>query len=129
MKKLIVIFILTVFPLFGETVSINNFQTDIFSKNTNDLQKIKLDLVFDTNQTVPKYKLKDGLNIVISSFYIEDLFTSKAKESFKTLLIDYLKKRHNISVNSIYIDNMQIVDKVSVKDLMQKIENLTKKEK
>jgi hypothetical protein len=123
MKKLLIL-IMTVFPLFGETIMIDNFQTDIFSKNTNDLKKIKLKLVFDTDKTVPTYKLKDGLNIIISSFYIEDLFTSKAKESFKKLLIDYLKKRDNIEIKNIYIEDMQIVDKVSVEKLLKKLDEL-----
>jgi len=125
-------FLLTMFTvsvLCAETVNINNFQTDIFSKVTNSLEKIEVSLVFDVNGTVPTYKIKDGLNIVISSFYLEDLFTSKSKESFKELLKSYLKKKHNIEVNSIYIEDMQKKDQVSIDDLIKKIEDIKKKEK
>jgi len=126
MKKLILL-IMIVFPLFGETITIDNFQTDIFSKVTNNLKKIELSLVFDVNGTAPQYKIKDGLNIVISSFYLEDLFTSKSKESFKDLLKKYLKKKHNIEVNSIYIEDMQKKDQVNIDDLVKKIEDIKNK--
>jgi len=126
MKKYLVS-LLFVSALFAETISIDNFQTDIFSKTTNNLKKIEVSLVFDVNGTVPVYKIKDGLNIVISSFYLEDLFTSKSKESFKELLKTYLKKRHNIEVNSIYIEDMQKKDQVNIDDLVKKIEDLKQK--
>jgi hypothetical protein len=115
------------FPLFAETIMIDNFKTDIFSKNSNGLQKIEVSLVFDLNESVPKYKLKDGINIVISSFYLEDLFTSKSKEDFKQLLKSYLNKKHSIVVNSIYIDKMQKKQTISLDELAKKIEELKQK--
>jgi len=128
MMRFLLFILLFSFPLFGEILFINNFKTDLFSKNINNLRKIKVDLVFDTNSTINQYKLKDALNIVISSFFIEDLFTSQGKENFKTLLRDYLKEKEKIIINNIYLQNMQIIDEVSIKELMQKIKEL-KKEK
>ncbi len=117
--------LLTVVPLLAQTVKIDNFQTDIFSKNSQNLKKIKLDLVFDINSTLPtpEYKLKDGLNIVISSFYIESLFTSQTKENFKKLLKNYLLKKHNINVSNIYIDDMQIVNQIDLEKLVEKLKS------
>jgi hypothetical protein len=117
------------FSLFAKTIMIDNFQTDIFSKVNNDLQKIEVSLVFDVSDDVPKYKLEDGVNIVISSFYLEDLFTSKSKESFKELLKSYLNKKHSVVVNSIYIKKMQKKQTVSIDELVKKIKNLTKEDK
>jgi len=130
MIKRLFLTIMMAFPLLGETIMIDNFQTDIFSKLTNGLKKIELSLVFDVNGSVEKYKIKDGLNIVVSSFYLEDLFTSKSKESFKELLKTYLRKKHNVEVNSIYIEDMQKKDQVNIDDIVKKIEDLkNKKEK
>ena len=114
MKKFLLV-IFTVLSLFGETVEIKDFKTDIFSKNSSSLKKIKLDLVFDINSTLtaPTYVIKDGLNIVISSFFIENLFTSQTKIQFKEILKNYLKQKHNVIVDSIYIEDMQIVNGIS----------------
>ena len=124
MKKLI-FSIFAVVPLLAQTLQIDNFQTDIFSKNSQNLKKIKLDLVFDINSTIPtpEYKLKDALNIVISSFYIETLFTSQTKESFKTLLTNYLAKKYDIKVDNIYITDMQIVNQIDLDKLVEKLKN------
>ena len=131
-KRTMIKFILSImiaFSLFAKTIMIDNFQTDIFSKVNNDLQKIEVSLVFDVSDDVPKYKLEDGVNIVISSFYLEDLFTSKSKESFKELLKSYLNKKHSVVVNSIYIKKMQKKQTVSIDELVKKIKNLTKEDK
>ena len=124
MRKLILA-ILTVVPLLAQTVSIENFKTDIFSKNSQNLKKIKVDLVFDINTTIPtpEYKLKDAINIVISSFYVESLFTSQTKESFKNLLTNYLSKKHDINVSSIYITDMQILNQIDLDELVEKLKN------
>ena len=127
MKKLILL-LSTLLLLYGESVEIKDFKTDIFSQNSSSLKKIKLDLVFDINSTTPTptYIIKDGLNIVVSSFFIESLFTSKTKENFKELLKKYLKQKHSVVVNNIYIEDMQIVDQVSleeIKDMIKSHEN------
>ncbi len=123
--KSLIFSLLIVLPLLGETMEINNFKTDIFSKNSSNLKKIKLDLVFDINSTlpIPKYKLKDALNIVVSSFFIENLFTSQTKEKFKEVLKSYLKKKHNISVENIYISDIQIVNQINIDDLIKRLKD------
>ncbi len=130
MKRLFFL-VFAVLPLVANTVKIDNFQTDIFSQNSQNLKKIKLDLIFDINSTTPvlEYKIKDALNIVISSFYIESLFTSKTKESFKELLKSYLLKKYGINVLNIYIQNMQIVNQIDLDELVKKLkkENILKK--
>jgi len=127
MKKLILL-LSTLSLLLGESIEIKDFKTDIFSQNSSSLKKIKLDLVFDINSSTPTptYIIKDALNIVVSSFFIESLFTSKTKLNFKELLKRYLKQRHNIEVNNIYIEDMQIINQVSleeIKDMIKSYEN------
>jgi len=129
MKKLILL-LSTLLLLYGESVEIKDFKTDIFSQNSSSLKKIKLDLVFDINSTTPTptYIIKDGLNIVVSSFFIESLFTSKTKENFKELLKNYLKQKHKVVVNSIYIEDMQIVNQVSLEEIKDMIKSHDKNE-
>ena len=127
MKKLILL-LSTLLLLYGESVEIKDFKTDIFSQNSSSLKKIKLDLVFDINSTIPTptYVIKDGLNIVISSFFIENLFTSQTKVQFKEVLKNYLKQKHNVIVDSIYIEDMQIVNGVKedyIKDVIKPHDN------
>ena len=129
MKKLIIL-LSTLLLLYGEIVEIKDFKTDIFSQNSSSLKKIKLDLVFDINSTTPTptYIIKDALNIVVSSFYIENLFTSKTKLNFKELLKNYLKQKHKVVVNNIYIEDMQIVNQVSLEEIKDMIKSHDKNE-
>ena len=118
-----------VFSLMAETIPIMNFQTDLFSRNSQNLKKIDMDLVIETNSTVADYKIKDALNIVVSSFFIEDLFTSKVKEQFKELFKSYIKKREKITIKNIYIEKMQIVNQVDLDELMKRIDAKYSKKK
>jgi len=126
MKKLLISLFL-VLPIFGETIKIDEFITDIYSKNSNLLKKIEMSLVIDTNTTDGIYKVKDALNIVVSSFYVEDLFTSKSKEAFKVMLGEYVKKKYMIDVKNIYIQSMQLKETQSAKEILKllKQESLT----
>ena len=118
MKKLL-ISLLIVLPLFGETIKIDEFVTDIYSKNSNSLKKIEMSLVIETNTTNDIYKVKDALNIVVSSFYVEDLFTSKSKEAFKIMLQEYTKKKYIIDIKNIYIQSMQLKNSQSAKEILK----------
>lgn len=120
---------LIVFSLVADTIPIMNFQTDIFSRNSQNLKKINMDLVIETNSTIADYKIKDALNIVISSFFIEDLFTSRVKEQFKELFKNYVKKKEGEVVKNIYIEKMEIVNQVDLDELMKKINAKNKKSK
>ena len=127
--KYIFIISVIVFSLMAETIPIMNFQTDLFSRNSQNLKKIDMDLVIETNSTVADYKIKDALNIVVSSFFIEDLFTSKVKEQFKELFKSYIKKREKITIKNIYIEKMQIVNQVDLDELMKRIDAKYSKKK
>ncbi len=125
--KYILIFFLIVLSLWAEAIPIVNFQTNLFSRNSQNLKKISMDLVIETNESVATYKIKDGLNIVISSFFIEDLFTSQVKEEFKELLKSYVKQKEGIDIKKIYIEKMEIENQVDLDELVKKIDAKNKK--
>ncbi len=125
--RYILIFFLIVLSLWAEAIPIVNFQTNLFSRNSQNLKKISMDLVIETNESVAVYKIKDGLNIVISSFFIEDLFTSQVKEEFKELLKSYVKQKEGIDIKKIYIEKMEIENQVDLDELVKKIDAKNKK--
>jgi hypothetical protein len=111
--------ILIALPLVSKSISIDNFITDIYSKSSNSLKKVEVSLIYDTNSTKTLPRVRDALNIVISSFYVEDLFTSKNKERFKLLLKEYISKKHSIEIYNIYIQNMQLKENLNIDELIQ----------
>jgi len=120
--KYIFLISLIVITLLGETIPIMDFRTDLFSKNSSSLKKIRMDLVIESNTTVADYKIKDALNITISSYFIEDLFTSQIKEQFKILFKNYLKSKENIDIQNIYIEKMEIINQVDLDELVKRLE-------
>jgi len=108
MKRYGALFLLLQFLLCAQVYEIKAFESDIFSKKGNNLKQISLSLTFEGKfLEKEEHKIADALNIVISSFYLEDLFTSKGKEQFKKSLIAYLAKKYAITVEALYLDNMK----------------------
>ncbi len=128
MKKILLLLLFTGSLLFGELYKISDFETDIFSKEGNRLKKIELVIMFEgDNVRQYDYKLLDALNIVISSFYIEDLFTSKGKERFKDLLQQYILKKYMIDIDFIYILRFGIKEQIDLDTLLKRIDTMEKK--
>ncbi len=93
--------------LSAQTLKIDRFESDLFSQKSKTLQKIRLTLVLegrDLNEE--RYKILDALNVVISSFYVETLFTSKGKERFKEVLIRYLQKKYGVDADALYFEEI-----------------------
>ena len=127
MKKVFLLLLFTGSMLYGELLKIPDFEADLFSKQGNKLRKIELSIMFDgDNVRTNDYKLLDALNVVISSFYIEDLFTSQGKERFKDLLQKYILKKYMMDIDFIYILRLTIHEEIDVDKLLQKIEKLEK---
>ncbi len=109
MRKIVLIFVFAI-SLFAQTLHIDNFTTDIFSNSQKSLQKIRLSLVVEGRYVEDEsYKVIDALNVVIGSFYVETLATSKGKEDLKKLLINYSAKKHSVDIDEIYITDFEIV--------------------
>nr|MBP3725068.1 hypothetical protein [Campylobacter sp.] len=100
MKKFIVFLIFSGLA-FG--LEINKFQADIYSKS-NVLRKVELDLDIELrDENAKKSAIYDALNVIIGSFYAEDLMTSMGKENFKQSFIKYTAKKHSITIDEVYI--------------------------
>lgn len=121
MKKVIVIFLFICVSVFAQRLEVTDFQTDVYSKKGKDFSK-KLNLTMmlvgrDVDES--SYKVIDALNIVIGSFYAEDLLTSKGKEAFKKALIQYASKRYSVEIDNIYIKKLYIVESAKVDDIVE----------
>ncbi len=121
MRKLILFLSLIAF-LCADTLEVRDFRSDLYSKATSELQKVEVTLIFDgRDMKANRNKIFDALNIVIGSFFFEDLMTSKGKERFKTLLIKYLDKKYGVDTDDIMIIKMLRVDNITVKNLIKEL--------
>ena len=119
MKKYIV-FIMLLVSLNAQTLHIDNFTTDIFSSSSKELKKISLSMLVEGRYVEDeKYKVIDALNVVVGSFYVENLATSKGKEDLKRLLIEYSAKKNGVDIDTIYITKFELVDKHSIDDIIK----------
>ncbi len=118
MKKIILILAFAIY-VFAQTIHLNNFTTDLFSKINKEPEEITLSLVINGRYVQDeKYKVIDALNIVIGSFYAEELLTSQGKESFKKLLIEYAAKKHSVDIDNIYILKLKINQNLSTNNII-----------
>lgn len=120
MKKIIV-FLAFVGLAFG--FEINKFQVDVYSKS-NVLRKIELNLDIELrDENVKKSAIYDALNVIVGSFYAEDLMTSMGKENFKQSFIKYTAKKHSISIEEVYILGLKFVDDLMIDKIIEAIQN------
>ncbi len=120
-KKLFLISILFIFS-FADLIKVNDFEVDLFSNKSTNLKKVELSLMFEGRDIEGKREeVVDALNIVISSFYIEELFTSLGKERFKKALIAYASKKYDVDIDNIFIRRMVLKQEngVSVEEFIK----------
>ena len=89
MKKLLLSLVFGVFA-FADVLKVSDFQTDIYSKAGQNLTKkinMNLEVVGRDVEENEAYVL-DALNVVVGSFYVEDILTSMGKEKFKELFMN-----------------------------------------
>ncbi len=124
MKKILLLIFCFCLSAYAQLYKVPDFQSDIFSKDGNRLKKVEMSLIFEGEGIQNEsYKILDALNIVVSSFYIEDLFTSKGKEHFKTVLKQYIAKKYMIDIDFIYIIKFNIKQSVDLDKIVQELEN------
>jgi len=93
--------------LFAETLTLDHFHANVFSKADKRPVDVTLGIIFEgDNVKKLEYKVVDALNIVIGSYYAEDLVTSRGKELFKATLIAYTQKTHSLTIDNIYIKEL-----------------------
>ena len=119
MKKFF-IFLLPIF-LYSQELDIRDFMVDLHSKTGGGAtQKIVMDLKIEGRDVNDEsYKVIDALNIIVGSFYAQDLLTSKGKEGLKKMLISYTKKEYNIDIDAVYIGSLKFEKDLKVDELIE----------
>lgn len=122
MKKFILIAFLSGF-LCADALRIRDFEADVYSKvSQNNTKKVRLNLELignDLSENEP-YVL-DSLNVIIGSFYAEDLLTSLGKEKFKEAFIKYSAKKHALTIDNVLIIGLKLVEKVEIDEIISAI--------
>lgn len=127
MKKLFFILFLGGI-LNSANFNITGFSTDLYSKNNTNMKKIIMDLEIFTPNEANESAIKDAINVIISSFYAEDLLSSKGKEAFKDAIKKYALSKHKISISEIYILGLKTADEVDISKLIKLVEEHYKKQ-
>jgi len=93
MKRLLAAILLLHVSLFAETLVLEHFKTNVFAKADKKPVEVTVGLVFEGNDVKKnEHKVVDALNIVIGSYFAEDLVTSRGKELLKSTLIPCIFK-------------------------------------
>ncbi|TDJ87318.1 hypothetical protein E2O24_03845 [Campylobacter volucris] len=127
MKWIIFSFIIVV-NIFANTLSIENFKTDLYSKTGNNVLKtIELNLEFE-GENLEKKKIIDALNTIISSYFYEDLFTEIGKTNFKETLLKFSNKKYKTQIKNIYLLKVNSVKEFDIEELKKFLQELDSKE-
>ena len=111
---------------FAETLNIDNFETDLYSRDAkSSIKKVSVSLRLEGRDVVDNeaYVL-DALNVVIGSFYDEDLLTSLGKEKFKDTLAKYTAKKHSIDIDEVLIISLKTVREPNIEELLEALKNV-----
>ncbi|KHG34321.1 hypothetical protein [Sulfurospirillum sp. MES] len=122
MRRIFIAFLLLHVSLFAEMLAIEHFKANVFAKSDKKPVEVTLGLIFEGNDIKKnEYKAIDALNIVIGSYYAEDLVTSRGKELLKATLIAYAKKTHNITIDSVFIKELTVKTNPTTQEIVEAI--------
>ncbi len=125
MKKIFALVFAAVMA-FAETLNIDNFETDLYSRDAkSSIKKVSVSLRLEGRDVVDNeaYVL-DALNVVIGSFYVEDLLTSLGKEKFKDTLAKYTAKKHSVDIDEVLIISLKTVREPNIEELLEALKNV-----
>ncbi|MBE0494795.1 MAG: flagellar basal body-associated FliL family protein [Campylobacterales bacterium] len=107
--------------LWAQTLNLEQFESDLYSKKGNfETMKISVGLMIEGRYVEDEsFKIVDALNVVIGSFFAEDLLTSKGKESLKKTLKEFSAKEHGIDIDAVYIHRLALVNDPKVKEIVE----------
>ncbi|HEC1773180.1 TPA: flagellar basal body-associated FliL family protein [Campylobacter lari] len=114
--------------IYANSLSIEDFRTDLYSKvGNNTLKKIEITLEFE-GENLEEKKIIDALNTIISSYFYEDLFTEVGKNNFKETLLKFSNKKYKTQINNIYILRINSVSQFDLEELKRFVKDLEKKD-
>ena len=130
MKKIFLGFfllgILEFHTLFGADFEIKNLEVDLYSKTSAEMKKISMDLHIFTNEVAKSSAIKDAINVIVSSFYAQDLMSSKGKEAFKEAIKKYSASKYKIKIDDVYILTLKEIDNIDIARLVKQLDKYYK---
>ena len=130
MKKIFLGFfllgILEFHALFGADFEIKNLEVDLYSKTRKKKKKISMDLHIFTNEVAKSSAIKDAINVIVSSFYAQDLMSSKGKEAFKEAIKKYSASKYKIKIDDVYILSLKEIDNIDIARLVKQLDKYYK---
>ena len=130
MKKIFLGFfllgILEFHALFGADFEIKNLEVDLYSKTSSEMKKISMDLHIFTSEVVKSSAIKDAINVIVSSFYAQDLMSSKGKEAFKEAIKKYSASKYKIKIDDVYILSLKEIDNIDIARLVKQLDKYYK---
>ena len=111
---------------FAETLTVDHFETDLYSRDAkSSIKKVSVSLRLEGRDVADNeaYVL-DALNVVIGSFYVEDLLTSLGKEKFKDTLVKYTAKKHSVDIDEVLIISLKTVREPNIEELLEALKNV-----
>jgi len=122
MKRIVTLIFFLHVSLCAQVLILDDFRANVFSKADKKPVEIKLGLIFEGSSVqTDDYKVIDALNVIVSSYYAEDLVTSRGKELLKSTLIAYTKKAHSLTIDTIYIKELSVKMNPAVKEIVEAI--------
>ncbi|EGK8023327.1 hypothetical protein IO403_001512 [Campylobacter lari] len=114
--------------IYANSLSIEDFRTDLYSKvGNNTLKKIEMTLDFE-GENLDQKKIIDALNTIVSSYFYEDLFTEVGKNNFKETLLKFSNKKYKTQIKNIYILKINSVAQFDIEELKRFVKDLEKKD-
>ncbi|MCV3454125.1 hypothetical protein L8W55_04905 [Campylobacter sp. FU_520] len=124
----IVILFFSFCGIYANSLSIEDFRTDLYSKvGNNTLKKIEMTLDFE-GENLDQKKIIDALNTIVSSYFYEDLFTEVGKNNFKETLLKFSNKKYKTQIKNIYILKINSVVRFDIEELKRFVKDLEKKD-
>ena len=112
--------------LFGADFEIKNLEVDLYSKTSSEMKKISMDLHIFTNEVEKSSAIKDAINVIVSSFYAQDLMSSKGKEAFKEAIKKYSASKYKIKIDDVYILSLKEIDNIDIARLVKQLDKYYK---
>ncbi|MCV3384264.1 flagellar basal body-associated FliL family protein [Campylobacter lari] len=124
----VVILFFSFCSIYANSLSIEDFRTDLYSKaGNNTLKKIEMTLDFE-GENLEQKKIIDALNTIVSSYFYEDLFTEVGKNNFKETLLKFSNKKYKTQIKNIYILKVNSVAQFDIEELKRFVKDVEKKE-